>query len=301
MCTKLISPEKLKPSIASNVGSRASFPSVDVSIFANHQIEPEQSFIPDMEKHGPGDITFEGQNPQSFDWWNNNLWQHLDTDFGGSSVYNQSGSSINESDYADDYEDRYGNYEKYDTYSYFDEAWLHANESMINDLKMWNVLSSYFIQQKGSNNQTATNHTDHPHKNAINPFHTLSNFTENLNTSISFENFFRPSLRSGKRNETNEDVLSYFPNFKIQYPAWENLSLKQQNSVLNMTQGEPQRYGFKVTTGLIVYYGVLLSVGIPGNGLTCLIILTNSYMRTAPNIFLLNIAIADLVTLVMGK
>ena len=38
-------------------------------------------------------------------------------------------------------------------------------------------------------------------------------------------------------------------------------------------------------------------IGIPGNLLTCFIITTNSYMRTPPNFFLLNLAITDLLTL----
>ena len=76
---------------------------------------------------------------------------------------------------------------------------------------------------------------------------------------------------------------------------------KRKLNLMKTVQGDPRRYSSATTIGLTVYYGALLSVGIPGNALTILIILTNSYMRTAPNFFLLNIALADFVTLTMGK
>ena len=49
-----------------------------------------------------------------------------------------------------------------------------------------------------------------------------------------------------------------------------------------------------------LYYGVLLVIGIPGNILTALVILTNSHMHTAPNMYILNLAIVDVVTLAIG-
>ena len=50
-----------------------------------------------------------------------------------------------------------------------------------------------------------------------------------------------------------------------------------------------------------VYYAVLLVIGIPGNILTGLVILTNSHMQTAPNMYILNLAIVDVVTLAIGR
>ena len=85
------------------------------------------------------------------------------------------------------------------------------------------------------------------------------------------------------------------------YPPWNELSIKEKDYVLRETQGDPQAYSDWITSTLTIYYSLLLLVGIPGNGLSILIILTNSYMRTPPNIFLLNIAFADFVTLTIGK
>ena len=50
-----------------------------------------------------------------------------------------------------------------------------------------------------------------------------------------------------------------------------------------------------------VYYAVLIVIGIPGNMLTAVVILTNSHMHTAPNMYILNLAIVDVVTLAIGK
>ena len=52
---------------------------------------------------------------------------------------------------------------------------------------------------------------------------------------------------------------------------------------------------------MTVFYGVLFILGVPGNLLTCFIILLNSYMKAPPNYFLFNLAIVDIITLTMGK
>ena len=104
-------------------------------------------------------------------------------------------------------------------------------------------------------------------------------------------------------NGSNEllNIKQEYPYRKAKYPPWHVLSNKDKVDALRLTQGDPQRYSNGVTISVITYYGLLLLVGIPGNGLSILIILTNSYMRTSPNIFLLNIALADFVTLTIGK
>ena len=89
------------------------------------------------------------------------------------------------------------------------------------------------------------------------------------------------------------------PNY--QFPPWENLTLEQQTQFIMTQLGNPQRYTPSVTTTLGLYYGGLLVIGLLGNLLTSLIILTNSYMRTAPNMYLLNLAVVDIITLIISK
>ena len=78
---------------------------------------------------------------------------------------------------------------------------------------------------------------------------------------------------------------------------WKDLSGNQKQMYLEVNQGPRQRFSKNQAIPLTIYYGALLAVGVPGNLLTCLIITTNSYMRTPPNFFLLNLAATDLLTL----
>ena len=113
----------------------------------------------------------------------------------------------------------------------------------------------------------------------------------------------RPSAAVDKNN-ISEILHRFFQPFLLpsgQYQSWKNIPKEQKNIYLSKELGHPQRYSHVVTISLVVYYGGLLLLGIPGNVLTCLIILTNPYMRTAPNIYLLNLAVVDLVTLTMSK
>ena len=52
---------------------------------------------------------------------------------------------------------------------------------------------------------------------------------------------------------------------------------------------------------MTVFYATLFLMGVPGNFLTCLIIFMNSYMRASPNYYLFNLAVADILTLSIGK
>ena len=52
---------------------------------------------------------------------------------------------------------------------------------------------------------------------------------------------------------------------------------------------------------LSIIYSIFLIVGVFGNLSTCMVIISNEYMRTPTNIYLLNLAIADLATLLISK
>ena len=51
---------------------------------------------------------------------------------------------------------------------------------------------------------------------------------------------------------------------------------------------------------LTVTYSVFLIVGILGNVTTCIVILRYEYMKTATNLYLLNLALADIASLIIG-
>ena len=176
-----------------------------------------------------------------------------------------------------------------------------ATHLTIQRLERIEALKSYFVQKQMSEDGTI-NGSRNLQNQGINPFVSFQNFSKILNQSI-LESVFGAALPMKLTNESilQHQILSSMASFNELYPPWENLTQDEQKAFLNLTLGSPQMYGLKGTFGLGAYYSTLLFIGIPGNGLTCLIILTNSYMRTAPNIFLFNIALADLVTLITGN
>ena len=52
---------------------------------------------------------------------------------------------------------------------------------------------------------------------------------------------------------------------------------------------------------LSIIYSIFLIIGVCGNLSTCIVIISNEYMRTSTNVYLLNLAIADIATLVLSK
>ena len=129
----------------------------------------------------------------------------------------------------------------------------------------------------------------------------LSNISGSSNTSISLSDIIISHHLMKKQIKDNNEEKDQTPDNSINLPPWEDLTTQQKDAILQSALGSPQKYSNGTVLGLSFYYSAVLSVGIPGNGLTILIIATNSYMRTAPNIFLLSIALADLLTLTLGK
>ena len=174
------------------------------------------------------------------------------------------------------------------------------NYTMLHQLEKLEELRAYLAQNQMSDNVSLMPKSQQ--NKAINPFHSIHNFSKFLNKTF-FEEFFGSPFPIQFMNKSfrHHQMASSIASFDELYPPWENLTKEEQRAFLNFTLGSPQMYGRTGTYGLGTYYSALLFIGIPGNGLTCLIILTNSYMRTAPNIFLFNIALADLVTLITGK
>ena len=80
----------------------------------------------------------------------------------------------------------------------------------------------------------------------------------------------------------------------------ENTSIWPKDNYLLKRHG-PKHMEKSVAVGMTIFYGSLFLLGVPGNFLTCLIIFMNSYMRAAPNYYLFNLAVADILTLSIGK
>ena len=76
---------------------------------------------------------------------------------------------------------------------------------------------------------------------------------------------------------------------------------EEKDVYLEEVIGPQKKYGKHKIWIPTIFYSVVSILGVPGNILTCTTILANSYMRTVPNFFILNLAITDLITLLGGK
>ena len=82
--------------------------------------------------------------------------------------------------------------------------------------------------------------------------------------------------------------------------SWNELTSKEQNELLLQALGPQTKYGVKKVLIPTVFYSTVSFLGFPGNLLTCLTICKNAYMKTAANWLIFNLAITDLVTLLLG-
>ena len=188
-------------------------------------------------------------------------------------------------------------------YYNYEDYFPALNDSILDEYGLWDDLYSINgpnnFDHNGNSNENSTDDFSSLHP----LFSILSNITGTANSSISLSDIIIShhlnSIISTQNKSNYMEEVRQSPEFRL--PPWDNLTTNLQNDFLKQALGKPQKYSNKTVMGLTTYYSALLSVGIPGNGLTILIILTNSYMRTAPNIFLLNIALADLLTLTLGK
>ena len=82
--------------------------------------------------------------------------------------------------------------------------------------------------------------------------------------------------------------------------SWNELTSKEQTELLLQALGPQTKYGDKKVLIPTVFYSTVSFLGFPGNLLTCLTICKNAYMKTAANWLIFNLAITDLVTLLLG-
>ena len=172
------------------------------------------------------------------------------------------------------------------------------------------IISEYFVLSEnitrylgiehGLDGVSIVNQTLYHNLTRNDPIFIFSNPSHNQNITIKFDTHYPLKLNNTIISEYLNQNLTV-PNIDFMYPPWNQLNKTEKNKFLQLAQGSSRRYGDGPSTGLTFYFFILLCLGVPGNLLTCCIILSYSYMRTAPNLFLLNIAIADIFTLLLGK
>ena len=160
--------------------------------------------------------------------------------------------------------------------------------------------SKAHLRLEKSNHTQNTNQTAYPNLADVNPIHICSNLTIDQNASSHHDDVCL-FANNGTLTSENDKYIYENVHLEYRYPPWKNLTKAEKTKILQLAQGSSIPHGIGAAIGLTTYYVILLVLGIPGNLLMCCIILTNSYMRTAPNLFLFNIALADIFTLIFGK
>ena len=82
---------------------------------------------------------------------------------------------------------------------------------------------------------------------------------------------------------------------------WKNLNKTTQEDYLEFLLGKKERYNSIALISLTLYYLFIIFVGVIGNVLTVWIIIISTALQTLSNYFLCNLAVVDLVTLLLGK
>ena len=83
-------------------------------------------------------------------------------------------------------------------------------------------------------------------------------------------------------------------------PEWINLTLEQKHDAIIALVGPKQRHSLAKIYVLTTYYSCLILVGVFGNLLTSWVISKSLVLQTPPNFYIFNLAIVDLITLLLG-
>ena len=129
-------------------------------------------------------------------------------------------------------------------------------------------------------------------------------------THVSMDAYFNEILqtRNISRDSPLYEILLHYQKLKLQNatPAVEPEYYDDGDhfkgdvwEYLEISMG-PRRGPLKTVIAITVVYSVILLSGVFGNICTCLVIAKNKYMHTATNYYLFNLAVADLLLLVIG-
>jgi len=79
------------------------------------------------------------------------------------------------------------------------------------------------------------------------------------------------------------------------------ISTVLSDSDLLLQQLGERRQGLTTVVILTLIYSIIFITGLVGNFCTCIVIWKNTYMHTVTNYYLFNLAISDVLTLVLGR
>ena len=82
---------------------------------------------------------------------------------------------------------------------------------------------------------------------------------------------------------------------------WKHLNHTTKEEYLEFILGKKEKYSSIAGKALTSYYIIIIFVGMIGNVLTAWVITISPALQTPSNYFLCNLAIVDIVTLLLGK
>ena len=82
---------------------------------------------------------------------------------------------------------------------------------------------------------------------------------------------------------------------------WKNLNETTKEEFMEFIAGKKEKFEGTTLKALTSYYLLIVLVGVIGNALTAWVISISSALQTPSNYFLCNLAVIDLITVLLGK
>lgn len=134
---------------------------------------------------------------------------------------------------------------------------------------------------------------------------TTTTESHNVGLSLHYTDYNLHDLLEQLKTVNKSDLpeLSFFSNSTNDLDIqWLNLLPRARRTVWDylIEVHGPRRGPLATVIAITCVYGFIFLSGIFGNVCTCLVIAKNKYMHTATNYYLFNLAIADLLLLIVG-
>jgi hypothetical protein len=94
----------------------------------------------------------------------------------------------------------------------------------------------------------------------------------------------------------------------MEFSGWYLVKIDNSTDLMNLSESEyvklllgPKNLPLTLVLPITIVYILIFVTGVFGNVVTCIVIRRNPVMQTATNYYLFNLAISDLLLLILGK
>ena len=95
--------------------------------------------------------------------------------------------------------------------------------------------------------------------------------------------------------------LLYYSNVLEEQSWFKKLNSTTKDQIFEEIIGPRQRHDDYLRSGITSYYSLIIVIGVAGNILALWVIIKSPVLQTPSNLFLFNLAIVDLITLLLGN